>query len=96
MSMFPQTWKHLTSGLVSEVHVLFLGIRSSYMAFTLYRIPGQVTRGPSDFTKKPHTDRNNSTRMQLSGIYNEEITKQRGRNRDKRGCQPNATSLENS
>lgn len=89
MSMFPQPWKHLTSGLVSEVHVPFLGIRSSYMASTLYRIPGQVIRGPLDFTEN-HTDRKNSTRMQLSGIYNVEITKQRGRNRDKRGCQPNA------
>lgn len=54
MSMFPQTWKHLTSGLVSEVHVPFLGICSLYMASTLYWIPGQVTRGPSDFTKIPH------------------------------------------
>lgn len=89
MSMFPQTWKHLMLGLVSEVQVPFLGICTSYMASTLYRIPGQVIRGPSDFTEH-HTDRNNSTRMLLSVIYNEEITKQRGRNRDKRGCQPNA------
>lgn len=87
MSMFPRTWKHLISGLVSEVQVSFLGIRSSYVASTLYWIPGQVIRRPSDFTEKPH--RNNSTRMLLSKIYNEEITKQRGRNRDKRGCQPN-------